>query len=47
MVLAETQDAEPVWDKEIDIPEKLIQFVDDNVAASMLLWAPLPFLIGA
>ena len=44
MVLAETQDAEPVWDKEIDIPEKLIQYVDDNVTASMLFLAQLPFL---
>lgn len=23
-----------VWDKEIDVPEKWIQFVDDNVLAS-------------
>lgn len=25
---------EVIWDKEIDVPEKWIQFVDDNVAAS-------------
>jgi len=31
--------AETVWDKEIDVPEKMIQYVDDNVSASKL---PLP-----
>ena len=25
---------EVIWDKEIDVPEKWIQFVDDNVVAS-------------
>lgn len=30
-----THDPEPVWDKEVDVPEKWIQSVDDTVAASM------------
>ena len=32
-----TKDPEPVWDKEIDVPEKWIQFVDESVSASKLL----------
>lgn len=26
-----------IWDKEIDVPEKWIQFVDDNVVASTFI----------
>lgn len=33
MVLS--NDPEPVWDQPVDVPEKWIQFVDDNVVASM------------
>lgn len=31
-----TKDPEPVWDKEVDVPEKWIQFVDGNVSKSKL-----------
>ena len=31
-----THDAEPVWDKPVDVPEKWIQQVDQNVASSKL-----------
>ncbi len=29
-----TNDPEPVWDKPVDVPEKWIQTVDDNVRVS-------------
>ena len=29
-----THDTEPVWDKPVDVPEKWIQSIDDNVLAS-------------
>ena len=32
-----TNDPEPVWDKPVDVPEKWIQFVDDNVLAGKAL----------
>lgn len=31
-----TKDPEPVWDKEVDVAEKWIQFVDESVSASKL-----------
>lgn len=31
-----TKDPEPVWDKEVDVAEKWIQFVDESVLASKL-----------
>ena len=34
MVKAEDQEGKPVWDKPVDVDEKWIQFVDDNVSAS-------------
>ena len=34
MVKAEDQEGKPVWDKPVDVDEKWIQFVDDNVLAS-------------
>lgn len=34
MVKAEDQEGKPVWDKPVDVDEKWIQFVDDNVIAS-------------
>ena len=34
MVRAEDQEGKPVWDKPVDVDEKWIQFVDDNVLAS-------------
>ena len=32
--MVQTYDPEPVWDKPVDVPEKWIQHVDHNVAAS-------------
>ena len=32
--MVQTNDPEPVWDKPVDVPEKWIQTVDDNVFAS-------------
>ena len=32
--MVHTHDPEPVWDKEVDLPEKWIQCVDSNVATS-------------
>ena len=32
-----TNDPEPVWDKPVDVPEKWIQSVDNNVLASKAL----------
>lgn len=37
MVKTEDQEGKPVWDKPVDVDEKWIQFVDDNVSASELL----------
>ena len=37
MVKTEDQEGKPVWDKPVDVDEKWIQFVDDNVLASELL----------
>lgn len=34
---------EVIWDKEIDVPEKWIQFVDDNVVASTSIPCHLKF----
>ena len=34
MVKVEDQAGKPVWDKPVDVDEKWIQFVDDNVLAS-------------
>lgn len=39
--MVQTHDPEPVWDKEVDVPEKWIQYVDDNVTASRRLLTPL------
>ena len=36
LVMVLTTDTEPVWDKPVDVPEKWIEFVDDNVLASKL-----------
>ena len=36
LVMVLTNDTEPVWDKPVDVPEKWIDFVDDNVLASKL-----------
>jgi len=33
-VMVKTHDTEPVWDKPVDVPEKWIQSLDENVAAS-------------
>lgn len=35
MVKAEDQEGKPVWDKPVDVDEKWIQFVDDNVSAKL------------
>ena len=35
--MVQTTDPEPVWDKPVDVPEKWVQFVDDNVLASKRL----------
>jgi len=32
--MVKTHDTEPVWDKPVDVPEKWIQSLDENVAAS-------------
>ena len=37
--------AEAIWDKEIDVPMKWIEFVDDNVLASELLMLSLDSLM--
>lgn len=37
MVKTEDQEGKPVWNKPVDVDEKWIQFVDDNVSASELL----------
>lgn len=37
MVKAEDQEGKPVWDKPVDVDEKWIQFVDENVAKSALV----------
>ena len=34
----ETHDPEPVWDKEIAVAEKWIQFVDNAVTKSKSFW---------
>ncbi len=31
-----TKDPEPVWDKEVDVDEKWIQFIDESVSESKL-----------
>ena len=36
LIMVLTMDTEPVWDKPVDVPEKWIEFVDDNVLASKL-----------
>ena len=38
-----TKDPEPVWDKEVDVAEKWIQFVDESVSASKLFTFDLSF----
>lgn len=35
--MVQTNDPEPVWDKPVDVPEKWIQTVDDNVYESKSL----------
>ena len=35
--MVQTTDPEPVWDKPVDVLEKWIQFVDDNVLTSKRL----------
>lgn len=35
MVKAEDQEGKPVWDKPVDVDEKWIQFVDENVSAKL------------
>ena len=37
--------AEVIWDKEIDVPMKWIEFVDDNVLTSELLILSLDSLM--
>ena len=38
-----TNDPEPVWDKETDVPKKWIEFVDENVATSKLSTSDFDF----
>ncbi|KAI9705291.1 MAG: hypothetical protein M1820_005290 [Bogoriella megaspora] len=33
--MVQTHDTEPVWDKPVDVPEKWIQYVDDNVSGRL------------
>lgn len=42
MVKVEDQAGNPVWDKPVDVDEKWIQFVDNNVLASEPLWIAKP-----
>ena len=39
-----TKDPEPVWDKEVDVDQKWIQFVDESVSASKLFIFDFDFL---
>ena len=41
-----TKDPEPVWDKEVAVDEKWIQFVDESVSASKLFIPDLEVLEG-
>ena len=41
-----TNDPEPVWDKPVDVPEKWIQFVDENVSASKHFESLMDYNIG-
>lgn len=38
-----TKDPEPVWDKEVDVDKKWIQFVDESVSASKLFISDFAF----
>ena len=38
-----TKDPEPVWDKEVEVAEKWIHFVDESVSASKLFTSDFVF----
>ena len=41
-----TNDPEPVWDKSVDVPEKWIQFIDENVSASKYFESLMDYNVG-
>lgn len=44
--MVQTYDPEPVWDKPVDVPERWIQNVDDNILASQSCFTQTPHFDG-